>query len=65
MGLLPLQELGDVLQEEPWVSSGAALGLGDAQPPAPDTSVPRSFLASGRAVGGLGGYVEQRGFGPA
>lgn len=65
MGLFPLQEFGDVLQEEPWVSSRGALGLGDAQPPAPDMSVPKSFLASGQAVGGLGGYVEQRGFGPA
>lgn len=47
-------------QDEPWVSSGAVLGLlGDAQPPAPDTSVHGSFKASGWAAGRLGSHVER------
>lgn len=49
---------GNSLHDEPWVSSGAVLGLGDAHPPAPSMSVHRNFLVAGQAAGVLGGDAE-------
>lgn len=37
-----------MLRDEPWVSSGAVLGLGDAHPP--NMSVHRNFLVVGRLL---------------
>lgn len=48
MVLSPLWEFGNVLRDEPWVSSGAVLGLGDAHPP--NMSVHRNFLVVGRLL---------------
>lgn len=50
MVLSLLWEFGNVLRDEPWVSSGAVLGLGDAHPPAPNMSVHRNFLVVGRLL---------------
>lgn len=38
---------GNSLHDEPWVSSGAVLGLGDAHPPGPSMSVHRNFWVVG------------------
>lgn len=46
------------LHDEPWVISRAVLGLGDAHPPVPNTSVDRNFLVAGQAAGVLGGDAE-------